>query len=54
VVEKWGGGGWLPHLGFNRCGEAAVCSHNDELLLCSPVLGVYDIQVILLLRRGVK
>jgi hypothetical protein len=44
---KWSGGGVLPHLGFDGCGEAAACSRNDELLRCSPIVGVDGAQVIL-------
>jgi hypothetical protein len=51
---KWGGRGRLPHKGFDGREEAAACSRNDELLRCSPVLGVDGAQVILRLRRGAK
>jgi hypothetical protein len=48
---KWSGGGGLPHLGFDGHGEAATCSHDNELLRCSLILGVDGAQVILWLRR---
>jgi hypothetical protein len=37
---KRGGRGELPHLGLDGRGEVVSCSHDDELLQCSPVLGV--------------
>jgi hypothetical protein len=52
--RKRSGGGGLPHLGFNGRGEAVDCSHDDELLRCSPVLGVDSAQAILWLRRGAE